>query len=168
MAKGDRYLKVVAWSDEDKCFIGTCPQLMYGGSYGDDAQQVFAELCELVEEAIETLEEAGKPLPQPLSLQELENVLRRSARGLITPAATLRSAFSQLPRPSIECSYERHQPSRTCRRPRRDARPRRGRGAHPCGPRRPPSRGTPASCRAPWSDPPLRTGRRHVHRSRRL
>jgi hypothetical protein len=49
MAKGDRYLKVVAWSDEDKCFIGTCPQLMYGGSYGDDAQQVFAELCELVE-----------------------------------------------------------------------------------------------------------------------
>jgi len=37
------------------------------------------ELCELVEEAIETLEEAGKLLPQPLSLQELENVLRRSA-----------------------------------------------------------------------------------------
>jgi len=70
MAKGDRYLKVVVWPDEDKCFIGTCPQLMYGRSYGDDAQQVFAELCELVEEAIETLEEAGKPLPQPLSLQE--------------------------------------------------------------------------------------------------
>jgi len=23
VAKGDRYLKVVAWSDEDKCFIGT-------------------------------------------------------------------------------------------------------------------------------------------------
>jgi predicted RNase H-like HicB family nuclease len=86
MAKGDRYLKVVVWSDEDKCFIGTCPQLMYGGSYGDDAQQVFAELCELVEEAIETLEEAGKPLPQPLSLQELENLLRRDARGLVTPA----------------------------------------------------------------------------------
>jgi predicted RNase H-like HicB family nuclease len=79
MNKADRYTKLVVWSDEDKCFIGTCPQLMYGGSYGDDAQQVFAELCELVEEAIETLEEAGKPLPQPLSLQELENVLQRSA-----------------------------------------------------------------------------------------
>jgi predicted RNase H-like HicB family nuclease len=79
MAKGDQYLKVVVWSDEDKCFIGTCPQLMYGGAYGDDAQQAFAELCELVEEAIETLEEAGKPLPHPLSLRELENVLRRSA-----------------------------------------------------------------------------------------
>ena len=79
MAKGDRYVKVVEWSDEDKCFVGSCPQLMYGGSYGEDAKQVFAELCELVEEAIETLEEAGKPLPKPLSLSELGSALPRSA-----------------------------------------------------------------------------------------
>jgi predicted RNase H-like HicB family nuclease len=52
---------------------------MYGGSYGEDANQVFAELCELVEEAIETLENAGKPLPQPLSLSELGSALLRSA-----------------------------------------------------------------------------------------
>jgi len=37
MAKGDGYPKVVAWSDEDKCFISTCPQLMYGGAHGDEA-----------------------------------------------------------------------------------------------------------------------------------
>jgi predicted RNase H-like HicB family nuclease len=52
---------------------------MYGGAYGDDARKVFAELCELVEEAIETLEEAGKPLPQPLPLHALKSVLQRSA-----------------------------------------------------------------------------------------
>ena len=34
---------------------------MYGGSYGDDATKVFIELCEMVDEAIETLEEAGTP-----------------------------------------------------------------------------------------------------------
>jgi predicted RNase H-like HicB family nuclease len=79
MAKGDRYVKVVEWSDEDKCFVGTCPQLMYGGSYGDDATKVFVELCEMVEEAIETLEEAGKPLPQPLGLHSLGSVLQRIA-----------------------------------------------------------------------------------------
>ena len=79
MAKGDRYVKVVEWSDEDKCFVGTCPQLMYGGSYGDDATKVFAELCEMVEEAIETLEENGKPLPQPLPLHALGSALQRSA-----------------------------------------------------------------------------------------
>jgi len=79
MAKGDRYVKVVEWSDEDKCFVGTCPQLMYGGSYGDDATKVFVELCEMVEEAIETLEQAGKPLPQPLSGREFVQLMQRSA-----------------------------------------------------------------------------------------
>ena len=79
MTKGAKYTKIVEWSDEDNFFIGSCPQLMYGGSYGEDAKQVFAELCELVEEAIETLEEAGKPLPQPLSLSELGSALPRSA-----------------------------------------------------------------------------------------
>ena len=79
MTKGDKYTKFVEWSDEDNCFIGSCPELMYGGSYGDDATKVFIELCEMVEEAIETLEEAGKPLPQPLTLHALGSVLQRSA-----------------------------------------------------------------------------------------
>ena len=79
MAKGDRYVKVVEWSDEDKCFVGTCPQLMYGGSYGDDATKAFVELCEMVEEAIGTLEGAGKPLPQPLSGREFVQLMQRSA-----------------------------------------------------------------------------------------
>jgi predicted RNase H-like HicB family nuclease len=60
-------VKAVEWSDEDNYFVGSCPQLMYGGCNGDDAKQVFAELCELVEEAVGTLEEAGKPLPPPLA-----------------------------------------------------------------------------------------------------
>ena len=79
MTKGDKYTKIVEWSDEDNCFIGSCPELMYGGSHGDDATKVFIELCEMVEEAIETLEEAGKPVPQPLALHELRAVLQRSA-----------------------------------------------------------------------------------------
>jgi len=53
--------------------------LFYGGCRGDDATKVFVELCQIVEESIETLEAAGKPLPQPLSLHELGAVLQRSA-----------------------------------------------------------------------------------------
>ena len=49
------------------------------GRDGDDATKVFVELCQIVEESIETLEAAGKPLPQPLSLHELGAVLQRSA-----------------------------------------------------------------------------------------
>jgi len=27
----DRYVKVVAWSEEDQCYVGRCPGLMLGG-----------------------------------------------------------------------------------------------------------------------------------------
>jgi predicted RNase H-like HicB family nuclease len=82
MNKADRYTKLVVCSDEDNCFIGTCPELFYGGCDGADATQMFAELCELAEEAIETLEEVGKPLPKPLSAEDLGKLLqRREARA---------------------------------------------------------------------------------------
>ena len=49
------------------------------GRNGDDAKQVVAELCELVAEAIETLEKAGMALLQPLSPYEFGNLMQRSA-----------------------------------------------------------------------------------------
>ena len=61
----DKYEKIVYWSDEDNCFIGMCPELMYGGVHGDDAIEVFKELSEAVEEVIEIFREDRKPLPKP-------------------------------------------------------------------------------------------------------
>ena len=65
MKDSARYIKIVEWSDEDQCYIGTCPGLMYGGCHGDDEKAVFAELCDIVEEIIELYHEDGKPLPAP-------------------------------------------------------------------------------------------------------
>jgi predicted RNase H-like HicB family nuclease len=48
MTKGDKYLKIVEWSDEDGCFLGSCPELFYGGCHGSDPKSVFAELCEII------------------------------------------------------------------------------------------------------------------------
>ena len=39
----DRYVKVVAWSEEDQCYIGRCPGLMLGGVHGSDEQAVYAD-----------------------------------------------------------------------------------------------------------------------------
>lgn len=63
--EADLYKKIVYWSDEDKCFIGMCPELMYGGVHGDDALAVFIELNQAVDEVIEIIKESGKPLPIP-------------------------------------------------------------------------------------------------------
>ena len=49
MRDSARYVKIVEWSDEDQCFVGSCPGLFYGGCHGDDEQAVFAELCEIVD-----------------------------------------------------------------------------------------------------------------------
>jgi hypothetical protein len=39
-------MKIIEWSDADQCFVGNCPDLFYGGCYGDNEKEVFAELCE--------------------------------------------------------------------------------------------------------------------------
>jgi predicted RNase H-like HicB family nuclease len=62
-----KYAKVVEWSEEDQCYVGSAPGLIYGGCHGDDERAVFSELCDIVDEVIETLKSEGTPLPPPTS-----------------------------------------------------------------------------------------------------
>lgn len=68
-----RYAKIVEWSDEDGCFIASCPGLFYGGCHGDDEQAVFGELCDLVEETLELYQREGRPLPPPTAGKDYAN-----------------------------------------------------------------------------------------------
>ena len=61
MKESARYVKIVEWSDEDQCFVGSCPGLLYGGCHGGDEKKVFAALFEIVEETIELYKKQGKP-----------------------------------------------------------------------------------------------------------
>ncbi len=79
MKKSDRYIKIVEWSDEDNCFIGTCPELFYGGCHGDDPKAVFAELCDIVDEIVEIHEKDGTPLPAPITSHDVIDALRKVA-----------------------------------------------------------------------------------------
>ncbi len=63
MKASDRYLKLVRWSQEDRCYVGTCPGLMLGGVHGSDEAKVYKELCQAVDEWIRIHEEDGEPLP---------------------------------------------------------------------------------------------------------
>ncbi len=75
MKDHDRYIKIVAWSEEDRCYIGQVPGMFYGGCHGDDEKAVYAELCEIVDEWIEIFRADGKPLPPPTSLADLTEFL---------------------------------------------------------------------------------------------
>ncbi len=70
MRPNDRYAKIVAWSDEDNCYVGTAPGLVLGGCHGDDERAVFDELCIIVDEAIEFYLREGRPLPPPTSQRD--------------------------------------------------------------------------------------------------
>ena len=70
-----RYVKIVEWSDEDQCYVGSAPGLIFGGCHGDDERMVFEELCQIVDEAIETHRADGKPLPPATSGRDLANNL---------------------------------------------------------------------------------------------
>ena len=67
------YVKIVEWSEEDQCFVGSCPGLFYGGCHGDDESQVFAELCEIVDDTIDLYKQEGRPLPPPTSGKDYAN-----------------------------------------------------------------------------------------------
>jgi predicted RNase H-like HicB family nuclease len=72
MKDSARYAKIVEWSKDDGCYVGSSPGLLYGGCHGDDEQQVFAELCQIVEETIALYHQDGKPLPPPTSAAILQ------------------------------------------------------------------------------------------------
>jgi predicted RNase H-like HicB family nuclease len=76
MKESTRYVKIVEWSEEDGCFVGSCPGLFFGGCHGPDEKQVFDELCKIVDETIELYRREGKPLPPSTSGRDLANKLQ--------------------------------------------------------------------------------------------
>ena len=73
MKESARYVKIVEWSEDDQCFVGSCPGLIFGGCHGDNEQAVFRELCEIVEETLDLLKKEGKPLPPATAGKDYAN-----------------------------------------------------------------------------------------------
>lgn len=79
MNPAGRYVKLVEWSEEDQCFVGSCPGLLHGGCHGENEQAVFAELCQIVEDVAELYRREGKPLPPPTSGFDWANTILDAA-----------------------------------------------------------------------------------------
>lgn len=73
------YLKIVEWSDEDGCFVGQCPGVIGPCCHGDDEAEVYAELCQIVDEWIEIIKKEGKPLPPPTVGRNIASKLLEAA-----------------------------------------------------------------------------------------
>ncbi len=79
MKDSAKYVKIVEWSEEDQCYVGSAPGLIFGGCHGPDEKRVFEELCQIVEAAIELYRQEGKPLPPPTAGRDYANKLQSVA-----------------------------------------------------------------------------------------
>jgi predicted RNase H-like HicB family nuclease len=77
MKDSARYVKIVEWSDEEQCYVGSAPGLILGGCHGE--RQVFEDLCHIVDETIDLYRQDGKPLPPPTAGRDLANTLQGAA-----------------------------------------------------------------------------------------
>jgi hypothetical protein len=75
MKDSARYVKIVEWSDDDQCFVGSCPGILFGGCHGNDEKAVFSELCKIVDETIDLYKADGKSLPPATSGKDYANKL---------------------------------------------------------------------------------------------
>jgi predicted HicB family RNase H-like nuclease len=110
-----RYVKYVEWSDEDRCFIGRCPEIFSGAVHGSDEARVYTELCETVEEWIEVLGNDRIPFPDPMSGQKefsgkfvfrLEPALHRRLAAKASAAGELKQLLREGPRESVNSPSE--------------------------------------------------------------
>lgn len=58
-----RYLKLVEWSDKDRCFVGSAPPIIGPCCHGHTEAEVMAQLSIIVEEWVEIMLGEGHPLP---------------------------------------------------------------------------------------------------------
>jgi predicted RNase H-like HicB family nuclease len=63
MKDRDRYLKIVEWSEEDQCYVGSVPGWLDKCCHGSDEEEVYHKLCQIVDEWIETYCKDKRPLP---------------------------------------------------------------------------------------------------------
>ncbi len=64
MKESDEYHKWVEWSEEDRTYIGKCPDLITG-IHGDDPVKLYRELREVVDDVIRHFKAEGRSLPRP-------------------------------------------------------------------------------------------------------
>ncbi|MBC8376140.1 MAG: toxin-antitoxin system HicB family antitoxin [FCB group bacterium] len=63
MKDHDKYFKIVEWSEEDQCYVGSVPGWIGKCCHGDDEHKVYGELCNIVDEWINIYKQDALALP---------------------------------------------------------------------------------------------------------
>lgn len=64
------------WSEEDDSYIAICPEFYGLSAFGDSPEEALAEAKVALELFIESYEEDGIPLPEPVKVKEYSGQIR--------------------------------------------------------------------------------------------
>jgi len=66
----NHYLKIVEWSNEDQCYVGSIPGWIGKCCHGNNEETVYHELCQILDEWIDIYKKDGIPLPLNITEKE--------------------------------------------------------------------------------------------------
>ena len=89
------YVKIVEWSPEDACFVGSAPPLVGRCCHGDREEEVFAELSQIVEEWLAIHASDAKALPAALSTKRSSGKFQLRLTPDLHRLLALRAAMSR-------------------------------------------------------------------------
>ena len=89
------YVKIVEWSPEDACFVGSAPPLVGRCCHGDGEEEVFAELSQIVEEWLAIHAADSKALPAALSTKRSSGKFQLRLTPDLHRLLALRAAMSR-------------------------------------------------------------------------
>ena len=89
------YVKIVEWSPEDACFVGSAPPLVGRCCHGDREEEVFAELSQIVKEWLAIHASDAKALPAALSTKHSSGKFQLRLTPDLHRLLALRAAMSR-------------------------------------------------------------------------
>ncbi len=91
MKKKDRYLKIVEWSEEDQCYVGSIPGWIGKCCHGDNEEKVYRELCRILDDWIEIYEKDGIELPAGIASKKFSGKFQLRVDSELHKALAIRA-----------------------------------------------------------------------------
>jgi predicted RNase H-like HicB family nuclease len=89
------YMKVVEWSEEDGCYVGSAPPLIGQCCHGGTEEEVYRQLAVIVPDVIQTYAGRGFKLPESSAGKEFNGKILARVRPELHRALAIRAMIER-------------------------------------------------------------------------
>jgi predicted HicB family RNase H-like nuclease len=89
------YMKVVEWSEEDGCYVGSAPPLIGQCCHGETEEEVYRQLAVIVPDVLQTYAGMGFKLPEASAGKEFNGKILARVRPELHRALAIRAMIER-------------------------------------------------------------------------